>query len=72
MLKLVTEILKGVPTYTIVDEGGEKFAGAHRVNAKLDMYSLVMFGQRRPPVLRKHEAMVELMNAMVVKTNGSL
>jgi hypothetical protein len=72
MLKLVTEILKGVPTYTIVDGDGNKVAGAHRVNKQLDMYSLVVEGVRRPPLLRKRPQMLDFMNAMIEKTNASL
>jgi hypothetical protein len=71
MLKLVTEILKGVPTYTIVDGDGNKVAGAHRVNKNLDMYSLVIEGVRRPPVLRKRPQMFDLMNAMIEGANTS-
>ncbi len=72
MLKLITETVKGVLTYTIVDTDGNKVAGAHRVNRQLNMYSLVIDGVRRPPVLRKHDAMVELMTAMVAETNAKL
>jgi hypothetical protein len=69
MFKLITETIKGVLTYTIVDGSGNKVAGAHRVHKGLNKYSLVIPG--RPPVLRGHDDMVELLNATVVSLNTS-